>query len=87
MKIDAFEGIEIAGKKVLLVDDLLGKGGSIMAAKALVEKLGTQVAESLFIFDVDAPEYNEAVKEKLGNMPRYAMVTLTADNMGFPVNA
>jgi adenine phosphoribosyltransferase len=86
MKTDAFEGIETAGKKVILVDDLLGKGGSIMAAKALVEKLGTEVAESLFIFDVDVPDYNEAVKKNLGDMPRHAMVTLTADNMGVPVN-
>lgn len=87
MKMDAFEGIETSGKKVILVDDLLGKGGSIMAAKALVEKLGMEVAESVFIFDVDVPDYNETVKENLGDMLRYAMVTLTADNMGAPVNA
>lgn len=67
---DAFEGIETSGKKVILVDDLLGKGGSIMAAKALVEKLGMEVAESVFIFDVDVPDYNETVKENLGDMLR-----------------
>lgn len=32
MKLDFFEGIEMEGKKVILVDDLLGMGGSIMAA-------------------------------------------------------
>jgi adenine phosphoribosyltransferase len=86
MKTDAFEGIETAGRKVILVDDLLGKGGSIMAAKALIEKLGMDVAESVFIFDVDVPDYNEAVRKNLGDTPRYAMVTLTATNMGTPVN-
>ncbi len=86
MKTDAFEGIETANKKVILVDDLLGKGGSIMAAKALVVKLGMDVAESVFIFDVDVPDYNEAVKRNLGDMSRYAMVTLTQSNMGSPVN-
>jgi len=38
---------------VILVDDLLGMGGSIMAAKLLVEKLGMEVAEAVFIFHVD----------------------------------
>lgn len=86
MKTDAFEGIETEGKKVILVDDLLGKGGSIMTAKELVEKLGMEFAESVFIFDVDTPDYNEAVKKTLGTSPRYAMVTLTATNIGAPIN-
>lgn len=35
MSCDSFEGIDldVGRKKVILVDDLLGKGGSIMAAK------------------------------------------------------
>jgi adenine phosphoribosyltransferase len=86
MKTDAFEGIETKGKRVLLVDDLLGMGGSIIAAKTLVEKLGMEVAECVFIFDVDVPIYNEAVKKNLGDVPRYAMVTLSEGNMGVPVN-
>jgi len=86
MKTDAFEGIETKGKRVLLVDDLLGMGGSIVAAKTLVEKLGMEVAECVFIFDVDVPIYNEAVKKNLGDLPRYAMATLSESNMGVPVN-
>jgi len=88
MKTDAFEGVTEEGgsKKIILVDDLLGKGGSIMAAKVLVEKLGMEVAEAVFIFDVDIPDYNEAVKKNLGDLPRYAMVTLNANNLGSPVN-
>lgn len=85
MKTDAFEGIETAGKKVILVDDLLGMGGSIMAAKELVEQLGMEVAEAVFIFDFDVPVYNAAVEKNLKGLQRYAMVTLTETNMGAPI--
>jgi adenine phosphoribosyltransferase len=40
MKTDAFEGVDCQGKQVLLLDDFLGKGRSIMAAKRLVNMLG-----------------------------------------------
>ncbi|TVY19386.1 Adenine phosphoribosyltransferase [Lachnellula arida] len=86
MKSDAFEGVETHGKKVILVDDLLGKGGSILAAKDLIRKLGMDVAEAVFIFDVDMPGYAEAVREKVGELKRYAMVTLTVSNLSEPVN-
>lgn len=82
MKDDAFEGIETEGKQVVLVDDLLGMGGSIMAAKGLVEKLGQSVAECVFIFDVDTPVYAEAIRKNLGDVKRYSMVTLTTTNIG-----
>ena len=87
MKDDAFEGIETAGKKVIIVDDLLGMGGSVMAAKTLVERLGMEVAEAVFVFDVDVLVYNEAVERNLGGLKRYAMVTLSAANMGVPMDA
>jgi adenine phosphoribosyltransferase len=85
MKRDAFEGIETEGKKVILMDDLLGMGGSIMAAKELVERLGMEVAEAVFIFDIDVPAYNTAVEKNLGSLMRYAMVTLTDTNLGAPI--
>jgi len=86
IKSDAFEGVETEGKKVILVDDLLGKGGSILAAKGLVEKSGVEVAEAVFILDVDVPGYAEAVREKVGDLKRYAMVTLTVSNTSEAVN-
>jgi len=85
LKADAFEGIETDGKTVILVDDLLGMGGSIVAAKELVEKLGMEVAEAVFIFDVNVPVYNEAVERNLKGLKRYAMITLTETNMGTPI--
>lgn len=85
MKDDAFESIETEGKQVILVDDLLGMGGSILAAKGLVEKLGVSVAEMVFIFDVKVPVYEEAIKKNLGDLKRYSMITLTTENMGAPI--
>ena len=45
---DAF----IPGTKVLLVDDLLATGGTVMSAIALVEKLGGVITEAAFIIDL-----------------------------------
>ena len=45
---DAF----IPGTKVLIVDDLLATSGTVMAAIALVEKLGGVVTEAAFIVDL-----------------------------------
>ena len=45
---DAF----IPGTKVLVVDDLLATGGTVMSAIALVEKLGGVVTEAAFIVDL-----------------------------------
>ena len=45
---DAF----IPGTKVLIVDDLIATGGTVMSAIALVEKLGGVVTEAAFIIDL-----------------------------------
>lgn len=79
MKTDAFEGVDCHGKQVLLLDDFLGKGGSIMAAKRLVNMLGLDVAEAYFVFDVSA--YLEENKKTLGDLPWYTMVHITGENM------
>lgn len=52
----------------------------------LVGKLGVSVAEAIFIFDCDVPGYTEIVKGRLGDLKRYAMVTLTESNIGTPIN-
>ena len=38
--------------KILLVDDLIATGGTIMAAVALIEKLGGIILETAFIVDL-----------------------------------
>lgn len=41
-----------AGKKVLLVDDLLATGGTIKAAEKLVKQVGGKVVGSLFLIEL-----------------------------------
>jgi adenine phosphoribosyltransferase len=50
------------GHRILLVDDLLATGGTALAAAALIEKLGGEVAEMCFI--VDLPDVGGAKKLK-----------------------
>lgn len=46
---DAFD----AGQKVLIHDDLLATGGTVVAASALVQKLGAEVAGYSFLVNLD----------------------------------
>jgi len=48
------------GSRVLLVDDLLATGGTALAAAALIEKLGSTVAEMAFI--VNLPDVGGELK-------------------------
>lgn len=52
----------------------------------LCEILGAKIAEAIFIFDCDGvPGYHDVVKEKLGNLKRYAMISLSPSNIGNPI--
>ena len=48
MHVDAFN----EGSKILLVDDLLATGGTIVAATELIKKLGGTIFEIAFIIDL-----------------------------------
>lgn len=52
------------GVRVLLVDDLLATGGTALAAAALIEKLGAEVAEMCFIVDLPDVGGAKRLKEK-----------------------
>ena len=51
-KMEIHQDAFISGTKVLIVDDLLATGGTVMSAIALVEKLGGVVTETAFIIDL-----------------------------------
>ncbi len=57
------------GQKVLLVDDLLATGGTILGAINLVEKTGGEVVESCFI--VDLPDLGGSKKLDAGGYKYY----------------
>jgi len=60
------------GDKVLLIDDLIATGGTMMAGKKLLEKLGASVMEGAAI--VDLPELGGSARLKAAGLPLFTLV-------------
>ena len=60
------------GERVLLIDDLIATGGTMMAGKKLLEKLGAQVMEGAAI--VDLPELGGSDKLRAGGLSLFTLV-------------
>ncbi|HBH39381.1 MAG TPA: adenine phosphoribosyltransferase [Curvibacter sp.] len=60
------------GDRVLLVDDLIATGGTMMAGKKLLEKLGAQVVEGAAI--VDLPELGGSARLRDAGLPLYTLI-------------
>ncbi|WP_286998677.1 MULTISPECIES: adenine phosphoribosyltransferase [Comamonas] len=61
------------GDKVLLIDDLIATGGTMMAGKKLLEKLGATVMEGAAI--VDLPELGGSkLLQNTGKLPLFTLV-------------
>ena len=60
------------GDRVLLIDDLIATGGTMMAGKKLLEKLGASVIEGAAI--VDLPELGGSAKLKAAGLPLFTLV-------------
>lgn len=65
-----------AGDRVLLIDDLIATGGTMMAGKKLLEKLGAQVMEGAAI--VDLPELGGSGKLKAAGLPLFTLIDFDA---------
>ena len=61
-----------AGDRVLLIDDLIATGGTMMAGKKLLEKLGATVTEGAAI--VDLPELGGSERLRATGMPLYTLM-------------
>jgi adenine phosphoribosyltransferase len=61
-----------AGQRVLLMDDLIATGGTMMAGKKLLEKLGATVMEGAAI--VDLPELSGSTRLKEAGLPLFTLV-------------
>ena len=61
-----------AGDRVLLIDDLIATGGTMMAGKKLLEKLGASVMEGAAI--VDLPELGGSGKLRAAGLPLFTLV-------------
>ena len=60
------------GNRVLLIDDLIATGGTMMAGKKLLERLGAQVMEGAAI--VDLPELGGSQKLRNAGLPLFTLV-------------
>jgi adenine phosphoribosyltransferase len=61
-----------AGDRVLLIDDLIATGGTMMAGCKLLEKLGAQVIEGAAI--VDLPELGGSAKLRAAGLKLHTLV-------------
>jgi adenine phosphoribosyltransferase len=60
------------GDKVLLIDDLIATGGTMMAGRALLEKLGATVMEGAAI--VNLPELGGFARLRASGLPLFTLV-------------
>ena len=60
------------GQRVLLMDDLIATGGTMMAGRRLLEKLGAHVMEGAAI--VDLPELGGSQKLRDSGLPLFTLV-------------
>ena len=61
-----------AGQRFLLVDDLIATGGTMMAGKQLIEKLGGILVEGAAI--VDLPELGGSAQLRRAGLPLFTLV-------------
>jgi adenine phosphoribosyltransferase len=61
-----------AGDRVVLIDDLIATGGTMMAGKKLIERLGASVIEGAAI--VDLPELGGSAKLRAAGLPLFTLV-------------
>jgi len=61
-----------AGQRVLLIDDLIATGGTMMAGKKLIEKLGAEVIEGAAI--VDLPELGGSSRLRQSGLHLHTLV-------------
>ena len=60
------------GDRVVLIDDLIATGGTMMAGKRLLERLGATVIEAAAI--VDLPELGGSARLREAGLPLYTLV-------------
>ncbi len=60
------------GDRVVLIDDLIATGGTMMAGRKLLERLGAQVIEGAAI--VDLPELRGSARLRASGLPLFTLV-------------
>ena len=61
------------GERVVLIDDLIATGGTMLAGHKLLQRLGAQVVEVAAI--VDLPELGGSARLKAAGVPVFSLVS------------
>jgi adenine phosphoribosyltransferase len=61
-----------AGDRVVLIDDLIATGGTMLAGLRLLQRLGAQVIEGAAI--VDLPELDGSQRLRAAGLPLFTLV-------------
>ena len=65
------------GDKVLLADDLIATGGTLLAGKKLLDRIGAEVIEAAVV--IDLPYLRGAEKCRASGLPVYALIQFDGD--------
>ena len=60
------------GDKVLLVDDLIATGGTLLAGRKLLHRIGAEVVETAVV--IDLPELGGSEKCRIAGLPVYSLI-------------
>jgi adenine phosphoribosyltransferase len=62
-----------AGERVVLIDDLIATGGTMLAGARLLQRLGAEIVETAAI--VDLPELGGSARLRAAGLPVFTLVT------------
>lgn len=59
------------GARVIIVDDLLATGGTVLAATKLINQLGAKVVETVFVVELSALKGRDKIKSPVYSLLQY----------------
>ncbi|WP_260583046.1 adenine phosphoribosyltransferase [Sphingopyxis sp. PET50] len=76
-RLELHEGAVLPGHRVLLIDDLLATGGTILATADLIRSAGAEVAAALFV--IDLPDLGGSARLAAGGLACETLIAFDGD--------